>query len=134
MPAVTWRELPADAPEPGDHVIVRDKSLCRWACIDGRWLPLLDSVDSRTDLSPWRVIVEQYGPMQVPEDADAYAPWPAPGELIVEPVEPSDYEIRHAALAAAASFSGNRPVEWTPEVVVEAARVFEPYLRGEGGA
>jgi hypothetical protein len=69
MAGVTRVELAPDAPEPGDDVLVRDNDGCRWARVDGRWLPLLDNSNANTDLSPWRVLVDQYGPLSIPDEA-----------------------------------------------------------------
>lgn len=125
---VTWVELPADAPEPPPYSIVRDQDADTWVRMadedgaTGGWR----MVGAR-DTGRWAGLLA-YAPLHI---LQVDASTPVPGLLISEPVEPSAYEYRERALMAAAQYAGRRPGDWTPEAVVEAARVFEPYLRGD---
>jgi hypothetical protein len=131
--AVTWVELPPDAPEPPPLSVVRDKDGDLWLHIGQAgemdpWRGVATDGGSGLigvrDSALWATLVSDYAPLCVAQPGGAL--WP-----LVESVEPSPYEVRRAALDAAAHYAGKRPTDWTPEAVVEAARVFEGYLRGE---
>lgn len=137
--SVTWRELPADAPEPPPLSLVRDPGGLQWLrAYEGPqpwaavWLggSRIDAVPpiSRMD---WRALNDERAPLKLAErDVDEYAPWSAPGDLIVEPVEPSAYEIRQAALDAAVRLVATHSPASTQRAL-ETARDFERYLRGD---
>jgi hypothetical protein len=116
---VTWRELPADAPEPPPLSVVRDPDGDEWVRLDGGWLMLGVTAPKP---NTWHE-VRALGPTRLGEDAGAYAPWSPPGEL--PSVEPSDYEIRLEALRAAA-LAG---LANAPTLLIDA-REYEAYLRG----
>jgi hypothetical protein len=95
---VTWRELPADAPEPPPLSVVRDTEGDRWQRgADGRWRILRDDADKEVDGtgSDWSNVCN-YVPLmlRLAEDPDIYAPWSPGGEPQI------DQEVRTAYLAA----------------------------------
>lgn len=137
MTGVTWRPLPPDAPEPPPGARVRDPGGLQWlrayedrnpwAAVSFGGTPQL--AVPPTSRMTWAELVGIRHPLELAEDPDAYVPWPAPGVLVHEDVPPSGYEIRLEALKAAVRV----PV---PEIslpipyILDAARVYESYLRG----
>lgn len=127
MTAVTWVELPPDAPEPPPLSVVRDAygdwwihtglDVYPWRCAGGA----ADAKTLRGERVSWaRLQVRKPLSLGQPEGVL----WP-----LVDGVEPSPYEVRQAALTAAVQlYYGERD---DPAEVIGAARVFEPYLRGE---
>jgi hypothetical protein len=121
---VTWTELPPDAPEPPPLSVVRDR-VNRWwvgdyATYEGarHWLLVGDDI-----VTTWAALTKEDAPLSLGQPE---------GRLLrrVESVEPSPYEVRHAALTAAVQlYYGERD---DPAEVLGAARAFEPYLRGDG--
>lgn len=120
MTGVMWVELPPDAPEPPPLSVVRDNDTDEWVRLDKGWHLL-----GVTNPQPctWADI-RKAGPLLLGQPEGAL--WP-----LVESVEPSPYEVRHAALTAAVElYYGERD---DPAEVIGAARVFEGYLRvGDG--
>lgn len=129
MTGVTWRPLPADAPEPPPLSLVREGGVGQrcWVRTPTGWWRVNGN---SSHPARWRDIREGEHSVELAEDTDAYAPWPAPpGEVLtVEHVEPSEFDIREAALDAAARYVAGYS---DPDHVVEVARSFETYLRGD---
>lgn len=137
---VTWRELPADAPEPPPLSVVRTMSGDRWVLLDGGgWACALDDDEGvpapiRTRL--WAELVAKAGhPLELGQPEGV--PWPP-----VESVEPSGYEIRDRALGHATHYTvpsailesdaTDEDVARAAVVAIRCARHFEAYLRGDG--
>src|SRR5687768_15102508 len=129
--SVTWRELPADAPEPPPLSIVRTGADGqRWLRGEGDDWELLDG-EHAGGVNGW-AWVSRLVPVRIGEPA-GYGRTELVGEVHSWPgevlsVEPSGYEIRHAALNAAALAGA-----MAADTVLIDARVYERYLRDEQG-
>jgi hypothetical protein len=115
---VTWVELPPDAPEPPPLSVVRTgPGAARWLHADNGW-ELLDGPHAG-DVMEWDYVA-RLQPIRLGQPE-------GPLWRRVESVEPSPYEVRHAALMAAANWSSGM-TDVLAEGVIAAARVFAGYL------
>jgi hypothetical protein len=131
--AVTWTELPPDAPEPPPLSVVRDKDGDLWLHIGQAgemdpWRGVATDGGSGLigvrDSAPWATLVADYAPLCVAQPE-------GPLWRRMESVEPSPYEVRHAALMAAVQLYYGEHDD--PAEVLTAAGMFEGYLRvGDG--
>lgn len=148
MTGVSWRPLPADAPEPEAMLtVVRQRTGHWWIhTSEGSWSRIGDG-----RYAEWELLVENHGPLEVAErPGDEYAPWSPPPAYRIEDVElddaPSDYEVRERALGHAVHFAlpsgymdaesdgivSDETVELAASIAVRMAQEFEPYLRTGG--
>jgi len=132
---VTWVELPPDAPEPPPLSVVRDRVGDWWvhgpidpmADESAYWHNIGGGLDSDTERGAstvWSGVLDSV-PLKIAEPSGVL--WP-----VAEGVEPSAYEVRHAALDAAARATrrdeGEDADEHADNVLWTAER-FEGYLR-----
>jgi hypothetical protein len=106
--------------EPGADIQVMDREGDRWEQgPDGKWVCVSDDYEAL----PWYDLSDQFGPLR------ATSAIPGTTEEVRE------FDIRRAALLAAATIVGGNPDGYESGHeqgdVTDLARKFEPYLRGE---